>query len=240
MSRVASRTDWQLSGLLRGEPDLLRARIENWNLNQLGQALLFIFLGAGCYGGAMGCWRSPAQALFIAIKFPLIILLTTLGNAMLNGMIAPLLGLKATFRQSFLAILASFTIASTILGSFSPLVLFLVWNASPMVAGSGAATLTYNFMMLTHVAIIALAGTMANVRLLQLLREISGSARIGRTVLVSWLAGNLFLGSQVSWILRPFIGSPDLPVEFLRKTAFHGNFYEAVFHSLIIVINPNR
>ena len=42
----------------------------------------------------------------------------------------------------------------------------------------------------------------------------------------------LFLGSQLSWILRPFIGAPYLPVAFLRDTAFQGNFYENVFHTI--------
>jgi hypothetical protein len=55
-------------------------------------------------------------------------------------------------------------------------------------------------------------------------------------VLLVWLAGNLFLGSQLSWILRPFIGSPNLPVEFFRATALHGNFYENVFQSLRQII----
>ena len=45
-------------------------------------------------------------------------------------------------------------------------------------------------------------------------------------------------GSQVSWILRPFIGSPDLAVQFLRHNALHGNFYETVFNSFIHVLNP--
>ena len=52
-------------------------------------------------------------------------------------------------------------------------------------------------------------------------------------VLFAWLAGNLLLGSQLSWILRPFIGSPGLPVEFVRPTALKGNFYETVFRSVI-------
>jgi hypothetical protein len=47
----------------------------------------------------------------------------------------------------------------------------------------------------------------------------------------AWLAGNLFLGAQLSWILRPFIGSPELPVEFLRAGALRGNFYENIFHA---------
>jgi hypothetical protein len=131
----------------------------------------------------------------------------------------------------------SFTIAAMIFGSFSPLVLFLVWNSPPMLATSAGSNLTYNLILLLHVAIIALAGIMANFRLLQLLRELSGSVAIGRRVLVAWLLGNLFFGSQVSWILRPFIGSPDLPVQFLRATAFRGNFYETVFHSLLRVLS---
>ena len=65
---------------------------------------------------------------------------------------------------------------------------------------------------------------------MQLLQRHSSNATIARRVLFAWLAGNFFLGSQLSWILRPFIGSPKLSVEFLHATAFDGNFYETVFH----------
>ena len=47
-----------------------------------------IVAGAGAYGAAMGWWRDPSQALFVAVKFPLIILLTAAGNALLNAMLA--------------------------------------------------------------------------------------------------------------------------------------------------------
>ena len=50
--------------------------------------------------------------------------------------------------------------------------------------------------------------------------------------LLSWLGGNLLLGSQISWILRPFIGSPGLPVQFLRADPLRGNFFEAVWNSV--------
>ena len=96
---------------------------------------------------------------------------------------------------------------------------------------------TYSFILLAHVAVIALAGVTGNMRLFQLLGQLGGNRAVARRVLFAWLAGNLFLGSQLSWILRPFIGSPGLPVEFFRETAFHGNFYEAVFHSLMTIFN---
>ncbi len=69
------------------------------------------------------------------------------------------------------------------------------------------------------------------------MRELSGNPAIARRVLMAWLAVNLFLGSQLCWILRPFIGSPSLPVEFLRTEAFRGNFYETVFRSLLHLVN---
>jgi hypothetical protein len=221
----------EISTLLRGESEVISAWSARWDTRRLALHLAVIVLGAGCYGAAMGWWRDPEQALFVAIKFPLIILLTTLGNALLNGMFAPLLGLNIPFRQSFSAIVMSFTIAAAILGAFSPLIAFMVWNAPAMTSGI-ATNPTYNLILLGHVSVIALAGVTGNVRLFQLLAKIGGGRAVALRVLFAWLAGNLFLGSQLSWILRPFIGSPGLPVEFLRANALHGNFYEAVFHAL--------
>jgi hypothetical protein len=79
---------------------------------------------------------------------------------------------------------------------------------------------------------IAFAGIAANVRLFQLLAQFTTTGSNALKVLFGWLAGNLFLGSQLCWIMRPFIGSPDLPVQFLRADAFRGNFFEAVWFSL--------
>jgi hypothetical protein len=227
----------QMAVLLRGELPFLRAWSEGWHLSRLAFCAAVICVGAGLYGAAMGCWRAPLTALFVAIKFPLIILLTTTGNALLNAMLAPLLGLNISLRQSFLAVLISFTIVSLILGAFSPLIAFLVWNAPPMTATPGRSVGTYNFIQITHVVVIAFAGIAGNLRLVQLLRELSGNTATARRVLLAWLAGNLFLGSQLTWILRPFIGSPGLPVEFLRAEAFQGNFYETVFHALLRLAN---
>jgi hypothetical protein len=222
----------QLNPLLRGETAWLREWSERWEWRRLAFNVVVIVAGAGLYGAAMGCWRDPLQAWFVALKLPLIVLLTAIGNALLNGMLAPLLGVNIPFRQSFLAIVMSFAISAAILGSFSPLVAFLVWNAPPMSPDFQISGGTYSFIMLTHVAVIAFAGIVANLRLVQLLRQLSGSAMIARRVLLAWLAGNLLLGSQLSWICRPFIGSPGLKVQFLRDNAFQGNFYETVFRSI--------
>jgi hypothetical protein len=221
----------EIATLLRGETETISAWSASLNAQRFLLHVAVIILGAGFYGAAMGWWRDPQQALYVAIKFPLIILLTTLGNALINGMLAPLLGLNIPFRQSFSAIVMSFTITAAILGAFSPLIAFIVWNAPDMAAKNFSGS-TYNFILLAHVSVIALAGVTGNVRLFQLLARLGGSRPVALRVQFAWLAGNLFLGSQLSWILRPFIGSPTLPVEFVRQAAFHGNFFEAVFHAL--------
>jgi hypothetical protein len=135
-------------------------------------------------------------------------------------------------RQSLMAVLMSFAIASIILGAFMPVVLFIVWNTTSSGVTSGAALAAYSFMQLTHVALISFAGTVGNVRLTPLLRLLSGDARAARRVLFAWLAGNLFLGSQICWVLRPFVGRPDMPVEFLGAHPFEGSLYETVFNAL--------
>jgi len=214
----------QLPALLRGEVELLGA----WHREESGRRILFqvfvIFGGAGLFGAAIGAWRAPLQSLYLAVKLPLILILTTVFNGLVNGMLAPLLGVNIGFRQSSQLVLSSFAIAATILAGFSPIMLFLVWNA-PVSDVSGAS---FHVLLLTGIAAIAFAGVAANARLLDLLRVLAKDAKTARNVLFAWLAGNLFLGAQISWNLRPFIGSPEMEVEFLREDAFSGNFYEAV------------
>jgi hypothetical protein len=230
MTPAATQAPTELSTLLRGEVTAISAWSEAWNTRRFFTHVAIIIFGAGFYGAAMGWWRAPQQALFVGLKFPLIIVLTTFGNALINGMLAPLLGLNIPFRQSFSAVVMSFAVTSAILGAFAPLTAYMVWCSPPM---SGQVTdFNYAGIKLVHVAVIMFAGLTGNARLWQLLVRLAHDRAVAGRVLFAWLVGNLFLGSQLSWILRPFIGSPQLPVEFLRDNALHGNFYENVFGSL--------
>jgi hypothetical protein len=51
-----------------------------------------------------------------------------------------------------------------------------------------------------------------------------------RTVFDCWMIVFGLVGAQMSWVLRPFIGSPDIPFEWLRPRG--SNFFEAVWHAL--------
>ena len=219
----------RLQVLMRGDADRIVELLGRADFRLLAEYSLIILIGAGLYGATLGLWRAPLQSVYTAIKFPLVVFLTCLGNGAINGMLAQILGSGFSFKQTALAILMSFAIAATILGGFAPITLFIWFNAPPL--ESKNAILGHSIMLLTHVFAIALAGVIANRRLLGLLRKMSGSNRIARAVLLSWLAGNLFLGAQLAWNLRPFIGSPTLAVQFLRDDPLRGNFYEAVWRA---------
>jgi hypothetical protein len=214
---------------LSAGPERLRVWMLRRPLSFMAFCVFAIVIGAGVYGAIMGLWRSPLQALFTGIKLPLVILLTTLGNGLLNGMLAPLLGLNLTFRQSLTVVLMSFAFVSVVLGALSPVAWFLIWNTPPLTAGMQLSSPEYGVMQLTLAGFIALAGVVGNAHLLPLLSEWARSRVVGRKVLFAWLAGNLFLGSQIAWVLRPFIWDPARPVEFIGCEYFHGSFFETIF-----------
>ena len=216
---------------LRADP----ATVHEWVLRRQGRlagfCIVAIVAGSGLFGAVMGAWRDPLQALYTAVKLPLVILLTTTGNGLLNGMLAPLLGLNAGFRQSFLLVLATFAVASLVLGALSPVVLFLVWNTPPLTGSTRLFSPEYGVLQLTLAAFLALAGVTGNLHVVPLLRRWTRSTRVAWRVLIAWLAGNLFLGSQISWLLRPFIWDPEGPVRFIGHQYLRGSFYETVFEA---------
>jgi hypothetical protein len=216
--------------LLRGDAEEIAQWLRAFDARRALHCILTIVIGCGLYGVTLGIWRAPLQAGYAAAKFPLLILLTCAGNALLNGMLAQLLGSRLSFRQTSLAILMSFASAALVLGALSPVTLFVIYNAPPL--GSTRAVAGHSITLLLHVLLIAHAGVTGNRRLFHLLERMSGSRATARRVLVSWLAGNLLLGAQLAWVLRPFIGSPHIPVQFLRDDPLRGNFYEAVWRAL--------
>ena len=216
--------------LCRGDSAGIAPWLDEKRFAPLFVCAVTIVLGCGLYGGVVGWWRAPEQALFTAVKMPLLIFLTCGGNAVLNGLLAQVLGTGLGFRQTSIAILMSFTIAALILAALSPVAWFILLNTPPL--ASAARGTGHSITLLSDVLFIAYAGVVANRRLLGLLTAVCSSPAAARRVFWSWLAGNLFLGAQLSWVLRPFIGSPGLPVQFLRDDPLHGNFYTAVFHAL--------
>lgn len=53
---------------------------------------------------------------------------------------------------------------------------------------------------------------------------------VQRRIFVVWTIIYGIVGAQMGWILRPFIGSPNLPVQFLRER--DSNFFQAILRTL--------
>ena len=219
----------QIKSLLTGDAAALAVCVNDTGPGWLLACAALIILGDGLYGWTLGWWRGGLQSLYTAVKFPLLVFLTCGGNALLNGLLAQLLGLGISVRQSTLTILTSFALSALILGGCSPVMWFLLYNTPPLSAHSPTS---HSVLLTAHVALIAFAGVVANRRLLHLLARLARNRSSARTILFAWLAGNLLLGSQLAWVLRPFVGSPALPVQFLRADPLHGNFFEAVARAL--------
>lgn len=218
----------RLKILVLGDPAVLTEWLnEPAGWKPLRPMVAGIVFGCAAYGFAIGLWRAPLQGVFVAIKMPALIFLTLLVNGLINGMLGLLLGSGLSFRQTLTACLMSFTVFSLIVGSLSPVAIAVVLDAPQ--PGEPGTEAWYRAILLTHTAIIAFAGVVANHRLLRLLQAFSGSTAAGWRTLLAWLAGNLFVGAQLSYNLRPFFGNPKLPVQFLRPNPFDGSFYESVW-----------
>src|SRR5436190_24187767 len=128
-------------------------RLHDWTTRSQAElvrlCLAATLIGAGVYGAVVGCWWAPLQAFYVAIKLPLLILLTTLGNGLLNGMLAPLLGLNIPLRQTFVLVVLSFAVTSLVLAGLSPIAWFFVWNTPPLGTKTSLSSPEYGLLQLT-------------------------------------------------------------------------------------------
>ena len=53
---------------------------------------------------------------------------------------------------------------------------------------------------------------------------------LARQVFTVWLVIYCVVGAQMGWILRPFIGTPDMPFQVFRAREF--NFFHAIIRAI--------
>ena len=217
--------------IVRGDPDSCLGWLRPQEFaNHAMLAIMIIFIGCGLYGGAIGSWRDPMMGLYVGLKFPLLICLTLLANGMINGMLAAAIGSGLGFRESIQSQLMSFMVFALMLGSLSPIAFGMAWIAPE--PDSPNRQQAHDVQLLIHTIVIAYAGILSNYKLFRMLHAKTGSRSLAMRTLICWLAGNLFVGAQLAYVLRPFFGTPGLPVEFIREDAFNSNFYEALLKTI--------
>ena len=201
--------------LLRGK--LLGATTLQYRLRQL--LLLVIIFGLlygavmGSYGGVFGDrWK---QVIYSAVKVPFLLIGAFLLSLPSFFVISTLLGLREDFAQSLRALIATQAVLTIILASFAPFT--ALWYLS---AADYQAAVLFNAMMFGIASIAA-----------QVLRRFYAPliARnpSHRLLVRAWLIVYAFVGIQMGWLLRPFIGDPLSPTRFFREHMW-GNAYEVV------------
>ena len=176
----------------------------------------------GIYGAAMGLYGfgngRAMQAVFSAMKVPLLLLMT-FGLALPSFfVINTLAGTRDDFRAALRAHVQAQAAITLVLASLAPLT--LVWYASVD---------RYPIAVLWNAAMFGVASIGGQLVLRRLYRPLVARNRRHRTLLIAWLILYAFVGVQLGWVLRPFVGSPGSPVHFFRSEPW-GNAYVEVWH----------
>lgn len=197
----------------------------------LGWSLLII-IGMAALGAAFGCWRSPWQALYGAIKMPLMLHAVVWFSVVANTLLNWLLGGGLSGRQVRRCVLGALSITAVLLASLSPVVLFFATQITRPDMPDGL--IAYRVLLSSLVICVGCAGVVGYARLFRLLCALTPNRAIAWRVLVAWVLTTGLVGTQCSWLLSPFVQRPDVAVTFWNPAAFSSNFFEHLWFQVLI------
>jgi hypothetical protein len=219
----------------------------------LGLALGGIYgVGVGSYAQFRGGDQAMWQALASSLKVPLLFLLTLLVTFPSLYVFAALQRLPLDLRNTLRLLMVAILVHLTILASLAPVFAFFA-----------ASTQSYAFMMLLNVVFFAIGGVLSLMVLRRATTVMYGhmdeeplptaaedaptpprqsafeSRRAGeqaRRMLRVWGIVYGVTGAQMGWLLRPFLGSPDLPFTLFRPR--EGNFFQGLLRAIGALFGP--
>jgi hypothetical protein len=215
-------------GVLRGER--LSPRAEHAPRLSALTVLLLLMLGFGMfYGGVMGTYGGlkgdrPWQLVYSAIKVPFLILTTFVLSIPSFYVINTLTGLRDDFPRVVRALMMTQAGLTVILTSLAPFTAF--WYIS------GSA---YQPAILFNGVMFAVASFGAQWMLRREYEPLVWRDVRHRWMLRTWIFIYVFVGIQMAWVLRPFVGDPRAPVQFFREDSW-SNAYEVVLQMIWAVV----
>lgn len=177
----------------------------------LRSLVLIATVCAMAYGAAMGCYGlingGPAlQIVYGAIKVPILLLVTFALTLPSFLVINTLLGLRDDLKDVLRALMLAQAAVAIALVSLAPITLF--WYVSSK---------DYQLAILFNGLMFALASLAAQRPLRVRYAKLIQRNKLHKTMLKVWLIAFAFVGIQMGWVLRPFIGKPDAPAQFFRE-----------------------
>lgn len=188
---------------------------------RLRRLLTVIVIFGLLYGAVMGSYGGVGedhwkQLVYSAVKVPFLLIATFALSLPSFFVISSLLGLREDFAHSLRALIATQAALTVILASLGPFT--AVWYLS---AGNYSAAVLFNAMM------FAIASMAAQMLLRRFYAPLIARNKRHRMLVRVWLIVYAFVGIQMGWILRPFVGDPLSPTRFFREHMW-GNAYEVV------------
>jgi hypothetical protein len=177
-------------------------------------------LGIVCgmaYGAVMGSYGERGlQAVYSAVKVPLL-LAATVGLSLPSFFVLnSLRGLRSDFGAAVRAVVVSQAAVTVVLLSLAPVTAF--WYVS---------STDYRTAILFNALMFGVASIAAQLPLRRAYRPLIERDPRHRVMVRVWLVLYAFVGIQMGWVLRPFIGDPVQRVQFFRSGAWD-NAYEVV------------
>jgi len=197
-------------------------------VKQIGVRLAAILTLSAFYGMFMGIDIGWKQMLASALEVPILYLLTLFVCFPVLHVVNVLLGSRLGLLQTLALILSAITLNCILLASCAPIVLFFILTGAD-----------YSFQKLLHVLIFGFAGVWAMVALLRGLAAMCEHSSVypkqALKILWVWMFVFGFVGTQMAWTLRPFVGAPNREFQIFRKQ--EGNFYRAVWQAMDDVLS---
>ena len=218
--------------LLTWADDILRAEsvvLEGGSNRKKLLSLAIVLCAFGMtYGGVMGSFAGVfgqrfLQVVYSAVKVPILLMVTFGLSLPFFFVVNSLYGLRDDFGKILRALLATQAGVTVILASLSPLT--VLWYVS---FDNYRAAVLFNTLM------FAAASVLAQFILKRFYRPLIEKNPMHLRLLKLWITIYGFVGIQMGWTLRPFIGSPNSPTQFFREEAW-GNAYLELYRIITTV-----
>jgi hypothetical protein len=197
---------------------------ETYPSNIISAQILIIALFSFCYGIIMGSYNSWMQAVSSGAKLMSLLFLTLIICFPSFYIVQLVLGSKVKIKQLAVMMLSGFLMTTTIMLAFAPIVLLFQLSGD-----------NYNFLKFLHVGVFVFSGFFGMRAVLDALKnsfaEQGVYPQIGLSIFRVWVIIFAFVGIQLAWNLRPFVGYKSMAFELLRNDT-QGNFYSSMIKSL--------
>jgi hypothetical protein len=218
----------------------------------------------GSFGMIRTAGETYLQLISSAIKIPMLFFLTLLVTFPSLYVFNALIGTRLSVIAALRLLIAALGVMMAVLASLGPIVVFFALSTKSysfmvllnVIMASIAGLLGLGFLLRTLDRLVFVQEGMGYLNSgaksqSNQYKEVEGKKpdpiaafdRIGKfttykakSVCRVWTIVFALVGAQMSWVLRPLIGCPNLPFELFRER--ESNFFAAVFQALIKLLSP--